>query len=126
MAGILRPISENYITTHLEITCLSVVLDCNLVDSLMIGFVLIFWYYQWNWGMKCAGMKGSMTSVARDQFCWELEFFGGESINGIRGKLSMAVKYLVLLLEGSSMLLVLLIVIVYSLVLWYFSWWRLD
>ena len=38
MAGLSRPISKTSITTHLEIACLSVVVDCTLVYSPLIGF----------------------------------------------------------------------------------------
>ena len=62
MYDILRLASKTSITTHLEITCISVVV-CNLVDYLMIGFAPLSWCFWWNWRINYVRYQGSMVPV---------------------------------------------------------------
>ena len=82
MAGLSIPISKTAITTHIEITCLSVE-ACNIVEYLKIGFVPFSWCYQLHWGMNCVVINISIISGDRYQCCWEMDCVGGEGHNFI-------------------------------------------
>ena len=66
MVDILWPISKNYITNHIEIDCLAVVVDVTLIGSPLNGFVPLSWSYRWCQVMNYIGIKGSIASVSRD------------------------------------------------------------
>ena len=89
ISGLLRNISKTSITTNIKTVCLSVVVDCILVDYLLIGLILLSWCYQWCWGMNCVRRKGSIASGTRDQWYRELDCVGGEGINCVGDEVSM-------------------------------------
>ena len=61
LAGLLRLISNNSITTHVSIDCIVDIMDFTLVDYELFRFVLIYCFYHRCWGMECIGGEGSMT-----------------------------------------------------------------